>query len=258
MVAKITKLEVEKGVKEKKSFKGADLKGLDLSGIDLSNGDFEEANFRYSDLSDTNLTGANLRNAKLRHVKLRNAILVNTDLRGADLTHADLTGIKWINVKYEGAAMNKIKGVSKDKFFFSQKLLDQLFEKGKATYEKDLLLINSSSGKELFKIAPAFRVVGVEEGEDKLSLLGRVKTEGELREIALDVYMDTALYKDEVAYKLEPGVLGIKVSETHLANEDKEKTQVLFKKEKEKDRLKEQSSEDLLKSLGSYLSDLIK
>ncbi len=252
-----TKEDVEKGVKEGRSFKGEDLKGLDLSGIDLSGGDFEGAFFRYSDLSNTNLTNANLSKANLRHAILKNAILINTDLREADLTHADLSGVKWVNVRYEGAIMDKIKGVNMKKFFFSQKLLDDLFEKGKATYEKDMLLVFSSRGRELFKITPAFRIIGVEEGEDSLDLLGKVKTNNELTEMGLDVYMDTAIYKDEIAYKLEPGVLGEKVEEHQLAETDKETTQILIKKGQDKEKLKEQKADDLFKELGNYVSKLI-
>ncbi len=252
-----TKEEIEKNVRDGKSFKNSDLRGLDLSGIDLSGGDFEGANFRYSDLSKANFTGTVLKNANLRHAILREAILVNTDLRGADLTHADLTGAKWVHVKYQGAKMENTRGVSKKKFFFSQELLDQLFEKGKATYEKDLLLVVAENGRELFKITPAFRVIGVEEGNDKLNIMGKVRTENELNSLGLDIYMDTAIYKDEIAYKLEPGVLGVKVEEKELAEDDKEKTQILYKKEKNREKLKEQKSQDLFKELGSYISKLI-
>ena len=254
---KYTKEEVEKAVKEGKSFKDVDLKGLDLSGIDLSHGDFEGARFRYSDLSYVNFTGANLRGANLRHAKLRFAILIDTDLRGADLTHADLTGAKWINVKYEGAIMNKVRGVSRKKFFFSQKLLDNLFQEGRATYEKDILLVMVENRKELFKIKPAFRVIKIEDGEDKLDLLGKVKTEEEMVKMGLDLYMDTALYKDEVAYKLEPGVLGEVMEEEKMEEDDREKTQTLLEKSKDRDKLKEQKSEDLMKQLGNYISKLI-
>ncbi len=252
-----TKEEVERYVKEGKSFKNADLRGLDLSNIDLSGGDFEGANFRYSDLSKSNLTNAILRNANLRHAILKETILVNTDLRGADLTHADLTDARWVHVKYEGAKMENTRGVSKKKFFFSQQLLDSLFEKGKATYEGDLLLVISERGRELFKITPAFRIIGIDEGEDRLNLLGKVKTEEELKELELDVYMDTAIYKDETAYKLEAGVLGVRVEEKELKEDDREKTQVLYSREKDREKLKEQRSEDLFKQLGSYVSKLI-
>ena len=76
---------VEKAVKERISFRYADLSDANLRYADLS-----DADLRYADLRNANLRYADLRNANLRYADLRYANLRNADLRYADLRNANL------------------------------------------------------------------------------------------------------------------------------------------------------------------------
>jgi hypothetical protein len=204
---KITREEIIEKVKKGISLEGANLKGIDLRGAELKGGSFKDANFRYTDLREANLQGADLRGAKLRHVVLVGSNLSNADLRGADLTHADLRGANLAEARLENAMVKGAKGIS-EKVFFTQKTLDSLNEKNKISLEGNLLTILTEE-KPSFTIVPAYRFIRVESGgEDKLQVLGKVKTEEEAKQMDIDIYRDSAIFKDTV-YVVEPGFIGM-------------------------------------------------
>ncbi|UCD85537.1 MAG: pentapeptide repeat-containing protein [Deltaproteobacteria bacterium] len=196
---------------------GANLKGIDLRGAELKGGNFKDANFRYTDLREANLEGADLRGAKLRHVVLIGSNLSNADLREADLTHADLRGANLAEAKLEHAMVKGAKGIS-SKVFFTQKTLDSLNEKNKISLDGDTLTIMTEE-QPTFNIVPAYRFLRVEEGQDdSLKILGKVKTEDEAKELSIDIYRDSAIYKETV-YIVEPGFIGIpKMDDTQPQN----------------------------------------
>ncbi len=204
---KLTREEIIDKVKKGISLEGANLKGIDLQGAGLKGGSFKDANFRYTDLREANLQGADLRGAKLRHVVLVGSNLSNADLRGADLTHADLRGANLAQARLENAQVKGAKGIS-EKVFFTQKTLDSLNEKNKISLEDDLLTIMTKE-KPCFAIIPAYRFLRVESGgEDPLQILGKVKTEEEAKQMDIDIYRDSAIFKETV-YVVEPGFIGV-------------------------------------------------
>ncbi len=213
---KPTREEIIDKVKKGISLEGANLKGIDLRGAELKEGNFKDANFRYTDLREADLQGADLRGAKLRHVVLIGSNLSNADLRGADLTHADLRGANLAQARLENAKVKGAKGIS-EKVFFTQKTLDSLNEKNKISLEGDLLTILTEE-KPSFTIVPAYRFLRVESGvEDKLQILGKVKTEEEAKQMDIDIYRDSAIYQETV-YVVEPGFIGLpKIEEAPLA-----------------------------------------
>jgi len=270
-----TKNDIEKKIKNGESLEGADLKGLNFQGVDCRNGKFKGANLRYTNLSEANLTGADLTECNLRHATFTNSILIDTDVSNSDLTHADFSGAIVIRLNYKGAKMENIKGVSKKKFFFTQPLLDDLFEKGKASFEKDILTVKGTKN-ETFRMMPAYKVVDIEAGEDTKKLMGKVKTQKELEEIGLEIYMDTAILGDDVVYKLELGVIGIKIDSSKQSATVTETTEKEPKSDKpikeetvqnmedtvrnmekviKDDKQKVQKSEDMLSMLTNYFND---
>lgn len=214
-MTKISREFLVENIRKGLGFDGADLRGLDLRGADLSRGVFTAANFRYTDLRDAVLEGADLRRANLRHVVLTGSRLSGADLREADLTHADLRGANLVGARLEGAKIEGARGVS-EKVFFTQKMLDSLNEQKKIELEGEVLTILTGN-KPSFSLTPAYRFIMVEGGgEDINHVLGKVKTEDELGTLHAEVYRDSAII-GELAYRVEPGYIGIPVRGTAQA-----------------------------------------
>lgn len=201
-----TREEVIKKVKEGFDFTGMDIKGLDLSGADLSNGKFQKVNFRYTDLREANLQNADLKGAILRHVVLIKANLSGADLSKADLTHADLRGANLVNAKLKGARVDGAKGIS-EKVFFTQVMIDSLAENNKLSINGDVITILTKK-KASFNIVPAYRFVKLESGVDSLNLIGKVKSEKEMKELKIEIMSNSAIC-GETVYTIEPGFIGI-------------------------------------------------
>lgn len=223
----LTRDDVEKGMKSKTSFEGANLKGMDLKDLDLSGGMFRNANFRYADLTNTNLSDADLSGASLRH-----AVLVNTNMRGADLTNADLThadmrGSVMIGARLGHAQVRGAKGVS-EKVFFTQELLDELNTNGKLVLEGETITILTKA-KPKFKLQQAARFTSLDSGEDTEKLVGKVRSLEELKSLDAEIFPDSAVVKDTV-YRIETGFIGLPIKEEI---EDKEKEESKAKKDEE-------------------------
>lgn len=107
----------------------------------------------------------------------------------------------------------------------SQDVLDALFENDKAKLEGDRLTILSKEPHS-FKLVPAYKFVAVADGSaDTHKMVGNIFTKEELEKANVDIYMDSAIYKD-IAYQVEPGFLGIpetKEAETAMQELDIEK-----------------------------------
>ena len=197
--------------------RGEDLSGFDLRGIDLQKAELPGANLKGAQLRYANLSGANLSQADLREANLRHALMVEVnlseaDLREADLTHADLSGSNLVNTKTSGAKMEGSKGIS-NKVFFTQKVLDSLNDEDKIKIDGNRLGIVGPDGQErAYEVVPAFRFLRLEmEGEDKFDLVGKVKTEKEVKEMGVDAYHNSAIYND-IVYQIESGFIGVPTS----------------------------------------------
>lgn len=236
---KFTREEIIQKVKEGFDFTGMDIKGLDLTGADLKGGKFQKVNFRYTVLKEANLEKADLREAILRHVVLVKANLSGADLSKADLTHADLRGANLVGARLKDAKVDGAKGIS-EKVFFTQAMIDSLAENNKLSIDGDVITILTKK-KASFNIVPAYRFIKVESGEDKNKLLGKVKSEKELKELNIEV-MSTSAICGETVYTVESGFIGIPVSEEMA---DKASSQ---KQEKEKKDSLQMLAEFILKN----------
>lgn len=204
-MSKLTREDIEIGVKKGVSFEGANLKGFDLRNLDLSTGIFKNANFRYADLSNTNLSNANLQGASLRHAVLLNTNLSNADLTNADLTHADIRGAVMLGAKLDNTLIHRAKGLS-EKVFFTQKTLDELNAQGKLLLEGETITILTKT-KPSFILKQAVRFLSLESGEDINKLIGKVKTLVELNGIKAEIFPDSVVINDNV-YRVENGFIG--------------------------------------------------
>ncbi len=225
----LTREDVERGAKNKKSFEDANLKGIDLKNLDLSGGIFRNANFRYADLTNTNLSNADLSGASLRH-----AVLVNTNMRGAnltnaDLTHADVRGAIMIGAKLGNARVQETKGVSK-KVFFTQELLDELNTNGKLLLEGETITILTKA-RPRFKLLQAVRFTAIDSGKDTKKLLGRIRTVDELKAMKAETFPDSVIFNDNV-YRIETGFIGLPIK-NESTNADKKKEESKTKKDEE-------------------------
>lgn len=219
MAGKYTREEIIEGVKKGKSFEGCDLKGINLRDADLAGGKFRGANFRYTDLRGANLRGADLREANLRHVVFHGADLTGADLRGADLTHADLRGAVMIDVKLSGAKLEGAKGISK-KVFFPDRMIEQLAEKNAININGDVVIVETKDGKKEYRIERAYRFIALEEGDDR-SLIGKVKTKNELKDMNAEVFQNSVIIQNNV-YQVETGFLGFPIEERIEEKREKE------------------------------------
>lgn len=90
------------------------------------------------------------------------------------------------------------------RLFVPQPQLDAWLEGGQVDVTADGLEVPGES--RVLPLEPAFRFISLLEGEDDADLLGRVKTEVELRQIDADPCGDSVLL-GEVAYEVVPGFL---------------------------------------------------
>ncbi len=223
----LTREDIEKGIKSRVSFEGANLKGIDLKNMDLSSGIFKNANFRYADLTNTNLSNTDLSGASLRHAVLVNTNLSGANLTNADLTHADMRGAVMIGAKINNAKVRDAKGIS-EKVFFTQELLDELNTRGKLLLEGETITILTKA-KPRFNLQQAVRLTALDSGEDTDKIVGKVKTLDELKNMEAEIFPDSVVIKDNV-YRIESGFIGLPVKEE---NTNKEKEESKAKKDEE-------------------------
>lgn len=90
------------------------------------------------------------------------------------------------------------------RLFIPQEWVDAADVEEKVTVSGDQLVVRAD-GK-AYAIESAARFLEVEGGDpDAFSLVGKVKTEPQLRELKADVLRDTAVVDDQVAYRIQPG-----------------------------------------------------
>jgi len=90
--------------------------------------------------------------------------------------------------------------------FIAQQTLDAWVDQDKVEFDQNVMTIKSDGRS--FKMVEAVRFVKVEGGdEDTAGLLGRVKTNDQLRAMGAERYRDSVLHQD-VAYKVQEGFIG--------------------------------------------------
>ncbi len=134
-IKSMSRKEIEKTIKDKKSLMGRNLKeanldrlnlrnmnlnGVDLTGARVNNAKLIRAKLKSADLTNTQLEGSDLRHAELwsatliganmKNAKLQDSVLFNTDMEGADLSGANLTNVGLLNanlkdVNFKGAIL---------------------------------------------------------------------------------------------------------------------------------------------------------
>ena len=206
---KLSREEVLGKISQGESLEEYDLRGIDLKNADLKGADFRKAKLRYADFSGSDLSGADFREANLRHAVMRDANLSGADLRGADLTHVNFIKCNLTNAKTDGAAMEDTKGLS-HKVFFTQKVLDALNDEDRIQIDGNFLTIIKPDGsKPKFEILPAYRFLRVEgPEEDDHGLVGKVKTQKEVKDMGVEICHTSAIYHD-VCYEIEEGFIGL-------------------------------------------------
>jgi hypothetical protein len=95
------------------------------------------------------------------------------------------------------------------KIFFSQRILDALIEEGKIRLDRNVLTLLTPD-EPSFELEPAYRIIKTSDGgPDPHGLVGRIKYEKDIRELNVEVYLDSLIYRD-TAYQAEPGFIGEK------------------------------------------------
>ena len=98
------------------------------------------------------------------------------------------------------------------KIFISQGMLDNLSSEGKLELSGDKLTIQSNERPE-YIITPAAKFLEIESKDaDPYKLLGKIVPLTILKDKGVELYMGSAIYKDE-AYKVDEGFLGMLVEE---------------------------------------------
>ena len=94
------------------------------------------------------------------------------------------------------------------KLFFSQSMLDSMVEAGKIRVEKGVLTM-LAAGNPTFDLVPSFRFVRtIGDVPDTGGLVGKFRTDAELKRMGAEVLMDSVIYKD-VAYQADPGFIAV-------------------------------------------------
>lgn len=98
------------------------------------------------------------------------------------------------------------------KIFITQGMLDNLSSEGKLEICGDKLTILSKERPD-YIITPAAKFLGIESKDaDPHKLLGKIVPLKILKDKGVELYMDSAIYKDD-AYKVEQGFVGILIEE---------------------------------------------
>jgi hypothetical protein len=110
--------------------------------------------------------------------------------------------------------------------FIAQQTLDAWVDQDKVELDENVMIIKADGRS--FSMVEAVRFIKVEGGEeDQPGLLGRVKTNAQLKEMGAERYRDSVLYQD-LAYKVQEGFIGeVFLKEKPAAEEEPVKPQVI-------------------------------
>lgn len=97
------------------------------------------------------------------------------------------------------------------RLFFSQSMLDSMIDAGKIKVDQNILTMLAGDNP-TFRLLPAYRFVKtIDNVPDPSRLIGRFRTEQDLKEMGAEVYMDSVIYK-EVAYQADPGFIAEQIT----------------------------------------------
>ena len=110
--------------------------------------------------------------------------------------------------------------------FIAQQTLDAWVDQDKVEFDHNVMTIKADGRS--FKMVEAVRFVKVEGGEeDTAGLLGRVKTNDQLKEMGAERYRDSVLHQD-IPYKVQEGFIGeVFLKEKPAAEEEPVKPEVV-------------------------------
>jgi len=110
--------------------------------------------------------------------------------------------------------------------FIAQQTLGAWVDQDKVEFDENVMTIKVDGRS--FTMVEAVRFIKVEGGdEDQPGLLGRVKTNDQLKEMGAERYRDSVLYQD-LAYKVQEGFIGeVFLKEQPAAKEEPVKPQVI-------------------------------
>jgi len=90
-------------------------------------------------------------------------------------------------------------------------MLDSMIDAGKIKVEQNILTMLAGDNP-TFRLIPAYRFVRtVDNAPDSAGLVGKFKTEQELKALQAEVYMDSDIYQD-VAYQADPGYIAEEIT----------------------------------------------
>jgi len=94
------------------------------------------------------------------------------------------------------------------KIFLTQHVLDQWSTAGKITIEGDVITIPSRDNSH-YQLRPAVKFIAIESrSDDPNNLVGKVILSDLLKEKGVEIYMNSAIHRDE-AYTVEEGFMGL-------------------------------------------------
>jgi hypothetical protein len=110
-----------------------------------------------------------------------------------------------MNSGWDGGTISRSE-IDVTRLFVSQAQLDKWTGDGKVRIEGDVMLLPALGRR--FRLETAVHVTRLVEGEDRLELIGRVKTSGQLATLGAEHY-GTSVIIGEVAYECMEGFVGI-------------------------------------------------
>ncbi len=120
------------------------------------------------------------------------------------------------------------------KIFITRKLLDRLLNEKRVSIDGNIMTFHSKEAIR-YLLTPAVKFLSIDSRpDDPNGLVGKIMTSDILEEKGVDVYMDSAVYRDD-AYKVEPGFAGEMTGEAGEGPEpgDEEKSDVEIKSDEE-------------------------
>ncbi len=95
------------------------------------------------------------------------------------------------------------------KIFITQENLDKWSSAGRVSQEGEVITLSLKDNSR-YALRPAVKFLSVETSqEDPNRLVGRIITSASLKERGVEVYMHSAIFRDE-AYKVEEGFIGLR------------------------------------------------
>jgi hypothetical protein len=103
-----------------------------------------------------------------------------------------------------------------DKLFIPQSVLDKWVENEKVVFNDNVLTLTSE--RKAYTLTPAVRFMKLLDGEDKASLLGRLRTLEKLTELGAEHMSDSVILGD-TAYEVQEGFIAVVMVDEQVASQ---------------------------------------